>query len=300
MDGFLAVDKPRGWTSHDVVDRVRSILSIKKVGHTGTLDPMATGVLVLCLGRLTRLSSFLTVQDKGYLARIWLGVSTNTLDSEGRVTARSDCVPGDPEEIRKAIEGFVGQNRQTPPMFSARKISGRRLYRWAREDKEIARPSQIVNIYSIQIAQFDPPFLDLDVSCSKGTYIRVLAEDIGRELRCGGHLSGLRRTGVGSIGLDQCIAMDKIGEEGWEHHLIDPNRALGHLPLLRLAPEEARRFTHGNPISGLRPDMELDAEGSIRVVDVEGRLLGIGNWQMEDLVLKPIRVLRPYKPEMAV
>ncbi len=299
MDGLLAVDKPRGWTSHDVVDRVRDRLKLEKVGHTGTLDPLATGVLLLCFGRFTRLSSLLTNQDKGYLARIRLGVTTDTLDAEGRVTARSDHVPEEAGEIQRAIPGFIGESKQKPPMFSARKISGKRLYRWAREKKEVHRPSRQVRIHSIQVTRFDPPFLDLDVSCSKGTYIRVLAEDIGRALGCGGHIAALRRTWVGKIGLDQCVGMDKVGEKGWEDHLIDPNRALDHLPVLRLASEAARRFSHGNPISGLGATVPSNPQSPIRVVDEAGRLLGTGEWQIEGLVLKPVRVLRPHRPEMA-
>ena len=299
MDGLLAVDKPRGWTSHDVVDRVRDSLKLERVGHTGTLDPLATGVLLLCFGRFTRLSSLLTNQDKGYLARIWLGVTTDTLDGEGRVTARSDQVPEEAEKIQRAVRGFIGKHKQTPPMFSALKISGKRLYRWAREKKEIPRPPREVRIDSIQIAQFDPPFLDLDVSCSKGTYIRVLADDIGRALGCGGHLAALRRTRVGKIGLDQCIWMDKVGEKGWKDYLIDPNRALDHLPVLRLASEAARRFSHGNPVSGLQTAGPSDPQSPIRVVDEAGRLLGTGEWQIEGSVLKPVRVLQSHKPEMA-
>lgn len=292
----MPVDKPVGWTSHDVVDRVRRRLGIKKVGHTGTLDPMATGVLVLCLGQATRLSPFLTDLGKSYRAEIHLGVSTDTLDAEGKVTDRSDHIPKDPEEIFRAVRIFVGEVEQIPPMFSARKVSGKRLYRLARSGQEVEREARRVHIYRIDIQGYVPPILEVEVHCSKGTYIRSLADDIGKELGCGGHLAGLRRTAVGNIELSHCIGLERLEsistKEDLEGHLILPNRALSQMPGLCLTSLQVRRFVHGNAVSDVRTERQLEPGGLVRALDACGSLLGIGRWAGEGAALQPVRVFR--------
>ena len=302
LNGLLPVDKPQGWTSHDVVDRVRCTLQVRKAGHTGTLDPIATGVLVLCLGQSTRLSSFLTDQDKRYRARIRLGISTDTLDAAGAVIARSDQVPADQGVVFQVVRRFVGEIEQIPPMFSARIVAGKRLYQLARAGQEVAREARRVRIYGIDIERFVPPLLDLTVSCSKGCYIRALADDIGRKLGCGGHLVALRRTAVGKIGLDHCIPLEDLqvlcAEGRIEEHLIDPNRALGHMPGLHLTSDQIRRFVHGTPVAGIR-EVEIQSSDLVRALDPKGSLLGIGRWTADGAVLKPVRVFQRLKRQPA-
>jgi len=304
LNGLLPVDKPQGWTSHDVVDWVRRRLGIRKAGHTGTLDPMATGVLVLCLGGSTRLSPFLTGLDKQYRTRVRLGVSTDTLDADGTVVARSGGVPEDVEAISCVVGGFVGQIEQIPPMFSARKVSGQRLYRLARSGRTVPRQSRVVNIYQIDIERFDPPWLDLFVRCSTGTYIRVLANDIGRELGCGGHVAALRRTAVGSIGQDACVSvawLREVDPDGVDAvHLLDPNRALQGIPGVQMTPDQVRRFAHGNPVAIEHIETLEGGEHLVRALDLEGRLWGIGRWTGDEGMLKPVRVIRKQEGENGI
>ena len=294
LNGLLPVDKPQGVTSHDVVARVRRVLHIRKVGHTGTLDPLATGVLILCLGWATRLSPFLSDLEKRYRARIHLGVCTDTLDAEGQITARSDQIPRDLESVSAAVEKFAGEIEQVPPMFSARKVSGKRLYRLARDGQEVPRQARKVHVHRIDIERFVPPMLDISVVCSKGTYIRVLADDIGRVLGCGGHIAALRRTAVGCIDLGHCMTMEHLSplhsESGIEGQLIDPNRALGHMPGLRLDPTQLRRFSHGNPVAGIQAGEEGESGGLVRALDLKGIFCGIGRWISDGAVLQPVRV----------
>ncbi len=292
-NGLLPVDKPGGWTSHDVVDRVRRTLQVRKVGHTGTLDPIATGVLVLCLGQSTRLSSFLTDQDKQYRARVRLGVCTDTLDADGVVTDRSDRLPSNREAVDRAVGAFVGEIEQIPPMFSARKVSGKRLYRLARAGQEVPRQPRRVCIYRIDIERFDPPILDLAVCCSKGCYIRVLADDIGRELGCGGHIAALRRTAVGRIGLAHCVTVEALEAGGLGERLMDPNHALEHMPGLLLDSGQVRRFVHGTPVANIQ-EQGIESGDLVRALGPDGAFLGIGRWTAGEAVLKPVRVLESH------
>ena len=292
--GILPVDKPRGITSHDVVDRAREILGIRKVGHTGTLDPMATGVLVLCIGRYTRLSQYLVGQRKSYSVRIRFGVETDTLDAEGRVTARSGSLPQNLDEIVSVLSAFTGEIEQIPPMYSALKIGGRRLHEMARSGLEVAREPRRVTIHGIDSPAYDPPDLDVTVSCSKGTYIRVLAQDIGRRIGCGAHLAALRRTSVGAIGVDRCVELNdlhglaEVG--GLEEAFLDPAEALPDLPVVRLGASSVRSFVHGNSIA-LRATEDLPADTLIRVADECGCFLGIGKRSAEADWLQPVRVM---------
>jgi tRNA pseudouridine55 synthase len=270
------------------------MLHVKKVGHTGTLDPIATGVLVLCLGWATRLSPFLSDLEKRYRARIHLGVCTDTLDAEGAITARSDRIPRDLESVSAVVQGFAGEIEQVPPMFSARKVSGKRLYQLARAGQEVHREARKVQVYRIEIECFDPPMLDVSVACSKGTYIRVLADDIGRELGCGGHIAALRRTAVGCIDLERCTVMEHLqslqSEGEIEGQLVDPNCALGHMPGLRLDSAQLQRFSHGNPVIGIQAGEEAESECLVRALDLEGTFRGIGRWLADGAVLQPVRV----------
>ena len=288
------MDKPQGATSHDVVAHVRRALRIQKVGHTGTLDPLATGVLVLCLGRATRLSPFLMDLEKCYRACIRLGISTDTLDAEGAVTAQSDRIPEDLDAISAVVRKFVGEIEQVPPMFSARKVAGKRLYQMARAGREVPRQARTVRIHRIDIERFAPPMLDISVTCSRGTYIRALADDIGRQLGCGGHIAALRRTDVGRIGLTRCIEVERLpsllSEGQVEAHMVDPNSALTHMPGLRLDATQLRGFSNGNPVAGIQIAEGRKPGDLVRALDSKGSFWGIGRWTEDGAALQPVRV----------
>ncbi len=265
------------------------------MGHTGTLDPLATGVLVLCIGRATRLSQFLSDHDKVYRTRIRLGVTTDTLDAEGRVVAESEEIPQEFEQVAGVVGKFVGKIAQRPPMYSALKVSGKRLHELARAGKQVDRQARWVQVYRIEITEFSPPVLNLLVSCSKGTYIRSLADDIGRKLGCGGHVSELRRTVVGTIGLDRCVDLEHLESTAREgdarRHLLDPNQGLTPMPAVTLSGIHIDRFTHGNSIDGLPGPGGVAADDRVRAVDSDGALLGIGRWSATG-ELQPVRVYR--------
>ena len=279
-----------------MVDWVRRGFHIAKVGHTGTLDPLATGVLVLCLGKATRLSAVVSAQDKRYRAEIRLGARTDTFDAEGTVTDRSDRIPKDLETVSEVVRAFVGEIEQVPPMFSARKVSGQRLYRLARSGQEVPRQSRKVWVFQADIKRFTPPLLELDVHCSKGTYIRVLADDIGRELGCGAHLCALRRLAVGEIGLDSCVTVERLREIQREGrlslHVMSPNQILGKMPGVCLTPTQMKRFSNGNPVADVRVPPGEEAGTLVRALDGAGELWGIGQWAPGEAVLQPVRVLR--------
>lgn len=212
FDGVLLIDKPQGCTSHDVVDRVRRKLKMKKVGHAGTLDPNATGLLIILVGKATKVSQYLMSLDKEYLGTMKLGEITNTYDSEGDVMETRD-VPELTEDGVKAVFGeFIGDQYQTPPMFSAKKIDGVPLYKLARKGKEVEREPRFIRISKLDLTGIDGPLVSFDVACSKGTYIRTLAHDIGEKIGCGAHLDALRRTVSGNFKIAQCTPLDKFEE----------------------------------------------------------------------------------------
>lgn len=212
MKGFLLVDKPAGWTSHDVVAKTRGILRERKVGHAGTLDPMATGLLVLAVGRVTRLLRFLQDLPKVYEATMLLGVATDTLDADGAVLSREE-MPVSQAEVAAAMKRFVGPIHQVPPMVSALKIDGKRLHELAREGKEVERAPRPVTIHELEMTDFSPsnyPEVEFRVECSKGTYVRTLADDIGRSLGGHAHLTALRRTNNGSLSASEAVSIEEL------------------------------------------------------------------------------------------
>ncbi|MCX6906958.1 MAG: tRNA pseudouridine(55) synthase TruB [Verrucomicrobia bacterium] len=209
-DGVLLVDKPQTWTSHDVVAKVRGHFGFKKVGHCGTLDPMATGLLVLVLGHATRLSEKLTSDDKAYEGTILLGVTTNTEDADGATLETKPVPPLTEADIEAVLQKFRGDIYQTPPMVSAIKYQGRPLYKLARKGIEVEREPRLVHIYDLRLLATELPRLKFRMACSKGTYVRTLAADIGRALGCGAHLSELRRTAAGKFQLEQAHTLDQV------------------------------------------------------------------------------------------
>lgn len=228
-DGILLVDKPSGWTSHDVVAKVRAHFGFKKVGHCGTLDPMATGLLVLVLGRATRLSEKLTSDDKSYEGTILLGVTTNTEDADGETVETKPVPPLTEAEMVAVLDKFKGDIYQTPPMISAVKYQGRPLYKLARKGIVVEREPRLVHIYDLRMLAMELPRVNFRMVCSKGTYVRTLAADIGIALGCGAHLAGLRRTAAGKFKLEDAHTLEQI--------LAQPRAALPQwiMPILEAA-----------------------------------------------------------------
>lgn len=207
--GILAVDKPLTWTSFDVVNFVRSRFNVPKVGHCGTLDPAATGLLLLVLGKFTALSGKLSGEDKAYSGTLTLGVETDSGDLDGKIIRRCDQLP-DEAAVRRVFAGFKGKSQQLPPMYSAVKVGGKKLYELARQGVEIKREARDIEISRLEITNMDMPHIDFELDCSKGTYVRTLCTDIGAELGCGGTLSALRRTRCGRFTLADAVSLESL------------------------------------------------------------------------------------------
>ena len=210
FDGVLYVDKPAGPTSHDIVDAVRRTFHVRKVGHGGTLDPQATGLLVILLGRGTKLSNWFIGSDKTYLGTMHLGVSTSSQDAQGKVIREADCSAVTREQVEAEMAKLTGDIMQTPPMVSAVKVDGVPLYKHARKGREVEREPRLVHVYEFSVTDFAPPKVGLLVRCTKGTYVRTLCADVGESLECGAHLSALRRTQCGDTGVDEAITLEDL------------------------------------------------------------------------------------------
>jgi len=260
-EGLLLVDKPGGMTSHDVVDVVRRSLGTRKVGHAGTLDPMATGLLVLGVGRATRLLRYLGELPKTYVATARLGEETDTLDADGEIV-RTAPVDVSLAEVERACASLVGESMQTPPAYSAVKVGGRKLYEAARRGEMLEAPARPIRVDAFDVTAFDGRDLAARVTCSGGTYVRVLVADVGRTLGCGAHLVGLRRTAIGSFRVEEA-------HPPGEGALEPVERAVQHLPSIRLEPEEARAASHGRPLG------PAGIPGPYAVLGPEDALVGI-------------------------
>lgn len=271
--GIIVVEKPVGPTSHQVVSVVRRGTGVRKVGHAGTLDPRASGVLVLCLGPATRLSEYLSTSEKRYHAVIRLGESTETYDTEGPSSGKSEDLPT-LEEIRAILPEFIGDIEQVPPPYSAVKVEGKRAYELARAGEEVELDSREVTIDHLDVESYDPPDLTVSVQCSAGTYIRSLAHDIGARLGVGGHLAALHRTMAGVFSLADAVPFEELErslEAGtWEQYMHPPADALPDMPLVVVGPEELERVRHGQQI-----EAEGTPEGLARGVDEQGDLVAI-------------------------
>jgi tRNA pseudouridine55 synthase len=271
--GLMVVDKPVGPTSHQVVAIVRKGTGVRKVGHAGTLDPRASGVLVLCLGAATRLSEYLSGTTKEYEATVRFGISTRTFDTDGEVTRRSDRTPTR-REIELLLPEFRGDVEQRPPPFSAVKVQGRKAYELARagDDPELA--PRTVHISRLDVRSYQPPDLSLRVECSAGTYIRSLAHELGERLECGAHLSGLRRIRAGPFAIDQATAWPML-EVGlltgkWERYVLPASAGLPELPAVEVDVQELEALRFGHPINA-----EPVSSGMAKAVDGEGELVAI-------------------------
>ena len=267
--GLLVIDKPSGPTSHDMVARVRRATGMKRVGHAGTLDPLATGVVVIGIGRATRLLRFVQESSKEYMAQVRFGIATDTLDADGREIWK-EPMPVGKAAIEAALTGFRGKIEQVPPMVSAIQIDGRRLHQLARAGQEVERQPRPVEIYGVEVTEFedgDFPLATIRIECSKGTYVRVLADDIARSLGGRAHLEGLRRTRVGTFRLEGSLAPDNL--DGWEGALRPASSAVASLPRLVIDDEQRTRVSHGRPLAA--PGLD----GDIAVVDRAGDLVGV-------------------------
>jgi tRNA pseudouridine55 synthase len=279
LSGVLVMNKPAGCTSFDVVRRVRAMIGVSRVGHTGTLDPLATGVLALCLGQATKVAGFLTEGSKSYEAVIRLGVETDSYDAAGKVTAEASVPPLTAPRLEAAFAKFRGESLQTPPMFSAVKIGGKRLYELARAGKEIARPARPVTVHELTLRDFTAAELRILVKCSKGFFVRALAHDIGKELGCGAHLLSLTRTASGPFTLAQSMTLDQLASlcnagadqalAELQKHVIPVDQALIDLPAVHVSEADAARVMRGIPIE-LPP-----LPNRVRIVGPQGRLLAI-------------------------
>jgi tRNA pseudouridine55 synthase len=295
MIGGLIVDKPEDWTSHDVVGRVRRLAATRRVGHTGTLDPFATGVLVLCIGPATRLSQFLTGCDKEYLATMRLGWATDTQDLTGeRVSpvAPSEQIPGDATLIRRVLVESSGEQDQLPPMYSAKKVGGETLYKLARKGREVTRaPVRIrAEMSLLDVARNADGTVDLGVRvvCSAGTYVRTLAHDLGRRLGCGGHLAALRRTRVGLFTIDDATTLEAL-EGHVAERLVPPERLAGHLPRVAVSAEDAARVRHGQSVP--LDDAAAGDGADCAILDATGRLLAVGTADRAAGIVRPRAVI---------
>lgn len=260
-EGLLLVDKPGGMTSHDIVDVVRRALGTRKVGHAGTLDPMATGLLILGVGRATRLLRFLGGLPKTYEGSARLGVETTTLDADGEITAERP-VTATEADIRTAMGSLIGDSLQAPPAYSAVKVGGRKLYEAARKGEVLEAAPRPVRVDAFELTAYRAPDVDFLVTCSGGTYVRVLLADVGSMLGCGAHLTGLRRTAIGTLGVDEAVAPDDVVP-------LPMDRAVAHLPRLDLGEDEAVAAGHGRVLG------PAGIAGPYAVFAPDGSLIGV-------------------------
>jgi tRNA pseudouridine55 synthase len=277
MKGLLLVDKPIGMTSHDVVDRVRKAAGIRRVGHTGTLDPAATGLLIICLGAATRLSEHLIGLDKVYEGAMELGVVTDSHDRDGKVVEERPVPPLRAEDIQSVMDEFTGEILQVPPMVSAVKVGGERLYKRARRGEEVEREARPVTIREFVLTHFETPYVQFRVSCTRGTYVRSLAYDVGMKLGCGATLASLRRTWVGHHSVEHAVALDELtGRDAVEKYLLSIDEALS-LPTVVVAAEAVARMSSGAALLGSDLAGTFPQEGSwVQIKNTTGRLLALG------------------------
>ena len=294
MDGLINVYKERGFTSHDVVAKLRGILKQKKIGHTGTLDPEAEGVLPVCLGKATKVCELLTDKDKTYQAVLLLGMETDTQDTTGTVTARAPVTASE-EDVREAVQSFTGSYDQIPPMYSALKINGKKLYDLARAGKEVERKARTVQIHEIRIEEIALPRVTMTVTCSKGTYIRTLCYDIGRKLGCGGCMEKLLRTRVERFTLEEAYTLsqiEKIRDEGRLEEILTPvDRLFSQYPLFQAVSEAEKRLENGNPLLCEElTEVKEPERGPVRIYTADGRFSGIYQYDPKIHRYRPVKM----------
>jgi tRNA pseudouridine55 synthase len=275
ISGVLVVDKPVGMTSHDVVQAIRTGTGMRRAGHTGTLDPRASGVLVILVGPAVRLSEFVSASDKRYQAIIRLGSTTDTFDADGKLTESNRPVNVTEAQFEKALSAFVGEIEQTPPPYSAVKVRGRKAYELAREGEEVELAPRKITVYHLEILEWAPPEAVIDVHCSSGTYVRSLANDLGAALGCGAYLVGLRRTKSGRFSLREATPLRKLQEAfqagNWYQYLIPAAEALAEWPSVELNPDDVENVRHGHRVRAT-PGAKA---GMVRGVSTQGELVAL-------------------------
>jgi tRNA pseudouridine55 synthase len=275
ISGVLVVDKPVGMTSHDVVQAIRTGTGLRRAGHTGTLDPRASGVLVILVGPAVRLSEFVSASDKRYQAIIRLGSTTDTFDADGKLTQSNLPVNVTEEQFEKVLNTFVGEIEQTPPPYSAVKVQGRKAYELAREGEEVDLAPRKITVHHLEVLEWAPPEVVIDVHCSSGTYVRSLANDLGNALGCGAYLVGLRRTKSGRFSLREATPLRKLQESfhagNWYQYLIPAAEALAEWPAIELNPDDVENVRHGHRVRAGK-----DAKpGMVRGVSTQGELVAL-------------------------
>ncbi len=300
--GIINVYKEAGYTSHDVVARLRGICKQKKIGHTGTLDPDAVGVLPVCLGNGTRLCDMLTDRTKEYVAVLRLGIVTDTQDISGKVLSEKQVTTA-PDKVREVIASFVGDSMQVPPMYSALKVNGKKLYELAREGKEVERRARRIRIYRLEILKEDHPEYTIKVECSKGTYIRTLCHDIGQALGCGGVMASLQRTRVGEFKLDKAYSLDELqmlSEKGQLLTAVIPvEKMFEHLPALYIKEEGMKALQNGNQLKSediVENDITLESQKDgqeFRVYSYQGVFYGIYTYDLQYRLYCPVKLFLP-------
>jgi tRNA pseudouridine55 synthase len=294
ISGILVVDKPVGMTSHDVVQAVRNGTGIRRAGHTGTLDPRASGVLVILLGPAVRLSEYVAASDKRYQAILRLGASTDTYDADGRFT-RPTVSPANitEEQFETALQKFVGKIEQTPPPYSAVKVQGRKAYDMARKGEEVELAPRVIDVYHLEVLEWASPEVVIDVHCSSGTYVRSLAHDLGNELGCGGYLTGLRRTKSGRFSLRDAIPLRKLQDAfragDWYQYLIPAAEGLADWPALELDPDQVEAVKHGHRVPANAEDIP-GPQNLIRGVSMAGELVALMELDEENHEWQPKKV----------
>jgi tRNA pseudouridine55 synthase len=278
ISGIIVLDKAVGLSSNMALQEVKWLFEANKAGHTGSLDPLATGVLPLCLGEATKVSQFLLNSDKRYRARIKLGIRTDSADSEGQVIAQCDEVNVSREQVEQALQSFKGETQQIPPMHSALKVDGVPLYKLAREGKTISREARSICVYELELTDFQGDEIELEITCSKGTYIRTIADDLGQDLGCGAHIIALRRLQAGAFTEADCVSTDALREVKEKHgmdrldqNLIPMDRAIEDLPEVNLPSIAASQFKNGQSVLV----RHLPEEGLVRLYEEE-QFIGIG------------------------
>ena len=294
MDGIINVYKEKGFTSHDVVAKLRGILHQKKIGHTGTLDPEAEGVLPVCLGKATKVCDLLTNKDKTYRAVCQLGVSTDTQDMTGEILQTADCSGVTREALQEVLCGFTGNQLQIPPMYSALKVNGKKLYELAREGKTVERKARPVKIFDIQIEKMELPEVTMTVSCSKGTYIRTLCHDIGAKLSVGGCMKELLRTKVGQFELSESLTLDELQKLKEEDRLAEAvlpvEEVFKELPEIRSDTEELDKLLkNGNPFRS-RAVKDVKGGDMFRVYHSDGTFIGVFKYDEEKHMYYPEKI----------
>ena len=291
--GILNVDKPPQVTSHDVVQRIRRASKQRRVGHAGTLDPLATGVLLVCLGKATRVAEYLVDGRKRYRARAVLGVATDTYDREGKVTSRVPCPELNAADLEAVLQTFLGRTEQVPPMYSAVKVNGHPLYRLARNGMTVERKARPIEVYEIQLLEWSLPELVFELECSRGTYVRSLVHDLGQSLACGAHLTELTRLSSGSFRLEDSVSLEvaerSFADGSWRDLLHPIDEALLSIPAVKLTTEEALSVGYGQRIRLREP-----VEGKLcRAYGPEGRLVALLRPDGATGFWRPHKVFRP-------